>query len=189
MSRLLPCSLTICGIEELDGFARVGVSHVLSILDPAYPDPPAFERFRPHRRTTLRFDDVVTEVDGHRLPVADDVARVLAFGRELAASEPLHLLVHCHAGVSRSTAASLILMAQANPGRERDIFAELVEIRPRAWPNSRMIGFADAMLGCDGRLSAALQDHYKEAVKRVPGLGDMIRAIKHRAHEVPGIEA
>jgi predicted protein tyrosine phosphatase len=189
MAKLLPCPLTICGVAELDGFAKVGVSHVLSILDPADPEPPVFERFRQHRRTSLRFHDVVVPVDGHQLPVEADVERILEFGRDLSTSDPLHLLVHCYAGVSRSTAASLILMAQANPGREADLFAELIEVRPRAWPNSRMVGFADDMLGCNGRLKAALQDHYRTAVKRVPGLADMIRGIKHRAHEVPEIEA
>ncbi len=187
MANLLPCPLTICGVQELDGFAKVGVSHVLSILDPADPEPPVFQRYRPHRRTSLRFHDVVVPVDGHLLPVEADVERILEFGRDLSTTEPLHLLVHCYAGISRSTAASLILMAQANPGREADVFATLIEVRPRAWPNSRMVGFADALLGCNGRLNAALQDHYRAAVTRVPGLADMIRAIQHRAHEVPEV--
>ena len=185
MAKLLPCPLTICGVEELDGFARVGVSHVLSILDPDQPEPPVFARYRPHQRTTLRFHDVVTVVDGHQLPVEADVERILEFGREFSSSEPLHLLVHCYAGVSRSTAASLILMAQANPGREAELFAELIEVRPRAWPNSRMIGFADDMLGCNGRLKAALQEHYRATLTRAPAVAQMIRGIKHRAHEVP----
>ena len=108
MSKLLACPLTIRGVEELDGFARVGVSHVLSILDPYQPEPPIFGRYRPHRRTTMRFHDVVTAVDGHQQPSETDVERILEFGRDVASSEPLHLLVHCYAGVSRSTAASLI---------------------------------------------------------------------------------
>lgn len=185
MAKLLPWPLTICGVEELDGFAKVGVSHVLSILDPADPEPPVFGRFRPHRRTSLRFHDVVVPVDGHQLPVEADVERILEFGRDVASSDPLHLLVHCYAGVSRSTAASLILMAQANPGREAELFAELIEVRPRAWPNSRMVGFADDLLGCNGRLKAALQEHYRATLTRAPAVAEMIRGIKHRAHEVP----
>jgi len=185
MTTLLPCPLTICGLEELDGFARVGVSHVLSILDPADPEPPVFQRFRPHRRTSLRFHDVVTPVEGHQQPTEADVARILEFGRDTASSEPLHLLVHCYAGVSRSTAAALILMAQASPGREAALFDALIELRPRAWPNSRMVGLADDLLGCNGRLKAALQEHYRATLTRAPAVAAMIRGIKHRAHEVP----
>lgn len=185
MTRMLPYRLTICGIEELDSFARVGVSHVLSILGPQQPVPPVFERFRPHRRTTLRFDDVVVPVEGHAQPARPHVEAILALGRDLAAGEPQHLLVHCMAGVSRSTAAAAILMAQANPGREAAVFGEFAELRPRAWPNSRMIGFADELLGCGGAMSAALQRYYVDAVGQYRGLADSIRAIKHRAHEVP----
>jgi len=160
---------------------------VLSILGPSQPEPPVFEQFRPHRRTTLRFDDVVVAVEGHQQPSRENVESILALGRELAEGEPLHLLVHCLAGVSRSTAAAAILMAQANPGREAQVFDELFELRPRAWPNSRMIGHADALLGCGGAMTAALQRYYLDAAGRFRGLADAIRAIKHRAHEVPQV--
>ena len=56
-------------------------------------------------------------------------------------------LVHCHAGISRSTAAMEMLMAQLDTDQAEDeIFGRLVELRPKAWPNSRMIGFADRLL-------------------------------------------
>jgi hypothetical protein len=33
--------VTICGIPELGEHCAAGVTHVLSILDPDWPDPPA----------------------------------------------------------------------------------------------------------------------------------------------------
>ena len=54
------------------------------------------------------------------------------------------------------------LLARHTPvGEEEGIFARIREIRPIAWPNSRMIGFADDILGRGGRLSAALREHYR----------------------------
>ena len=61
------------------------------------------------------------------------------------------------------------LLARHTPvGEEEAIFARIRAIRPIAWPNSRMIGFADDMLGRGGRLNAALRDHYRLQAPRRP---------------------
>ena len=108
---------TICGIPELGSHCEAGVTHVLSILDPEWPDPPEFEDYAPHRRMALRFHDIIDPLPGRIAPTRDDVERLLAFGHELSDAETCHLLVHCHAGVSRSTAATALILAQAHPER------------------------------------------------------------------------
>ena len=50
----LPFRLTICGIPELDGHCTAGVTHVLSILDPDFDDPPAFAAFPPRSHACNR---------------------------------------------------------------------------------------------------------------------------------------
>ena len=97
-----------------------------------------------------------------------------------------HLLVHCHAGISRSTAALATLLARHTPlGDEAGIFARIREIRPIAWPNSRMIGFADDILGRGGRLNAALRDHYRlQAPERPEFMAELRR--NGRGAEIPG---
>jgi hypothetical protein len=52
--------LTICGLTELGAFRNAAVTHVLSILDPGYPDPTDFAAYGPHKRLTLRFDDIIS---------------------------------------------------------------------------------------------------------------------------------
>jgi len=52
-------ALTICGRDELDYQSAQGVTHVLSILDPDWPEPPAFRAYDPHLRTTLYFHDAI----------------------------------------------------------------------------------------------------------------------------------
>ena len=163
---VIDAPLTICGIEELPGHRDRGVRHVLSILDPERAEPKAFDGYAPHRRLTLRFHDDIEPLPGRATPQDAHVAEILAFGDTLARSGPgAHLLVHCHMGVSRSTAAMLTLMAQAAPRHDAEaLFARLVAIRPQAWPNSRMIAFADRLLGRDGTLTAALGRHYARQI-------------------------
>lgn len=183
-SPLLPHRLSICGLDELPAFAADGVSHVVSIIDPSLPEPPTFDDYPPHRRETFRFDDVIDPRPGYEPPVSDDVERLLEFGTQIQAEPVRHLLVHCHAGISRSTAASAILLAQFNRGREADAFALIRRIRPRSWPNSRMVQMADSLLDRDGALSAALRDHFVHIAISHPDLAELVR--NHgRALEVP----
>jgi predicted protein tyrosine phosphatase len=165
--------LTICGIEELTLHGARGVTHVLSILDPEEPDPQAFQSFGEHRRTLLRFHDEIEMRPGVVLPTREHVAEIIAFGSSLAdsarADREGHLLVHCHAGISRSTAAMATLLAQVYPARdEASIFARLLAMRPKAWPNSRMIGYADEMLGRKGRMLQALGRLYARQLVAFP---------------------
>src|SRR5215472_15266874 len=109
--------LTICGIPELAEHGAAGVTHVLSILDPDTLDPPAFEAFAPHRRLALRFHDIIEPRTDCAAPQKADVERLLAFGHELTDAERSHLLIHCHAGISRSTASAALILMQARPER------------------------------------------------------------------------
>jgi predicted protein tyrosine phosphatase len=170
--------ITICGISELGLHCEAGVTHVLSILDPAWPDPEAFHDFPPHRREALRFHDVLEPTQG-AVPTAAHVARLLAFGDDvMVAGAAAHLLIHCHAGISRSTAAMAMILAQAFPRESEDAIIEKLEaIRPQAWPNSRMIGFADALLGRDGRLTAAVIKLYARRLAMRPHLADVMRGL------------
>jgi predicted protein tyrosine phosphatase len=176
-----PFRITICGLEELAGRRAVDATHVLSILDPGWPEPEALRAFGIHRRLKLNFHDVIEPSPGWIAPERWDVELLLAFGRDLDATRPedgeeltnLHLLVHCHAGVSRSTAAAILLLAQRDPDQPAEHpILEVVRQRPRAWPNLRMIEFGDALLGRDGEIVAAVHAHYRMALDREPWLAE-----------------
>jgi predicted protein tyrosine phosphatase len=161
--------ITICGIEELAEHCGLGVSHVLSILDPAAPQPPAFGSFGEHERVELRFHDVIEERPGHVVPSRGHVEEILAFGRDIMVEPPsdAHLLVHCHMGISRSTAAMTLILAQARPDRSAsEVFAEILRIRDRAWPNLRMLEFGDALLGRNGEIVDAVSSVYMRQLQR-----------------------
>jgi len=183
---LVPYRLTICGLAELERFCRDGVTHVLSILDPEWPEPEPFAAFDSHHRECFYFDDVIAVRAGARAAERHDIERLLRFGETLTRDDVRHLLVHCHAGVSRSTAAAAILMAQHNPGRETEAFERIAEIRPRSWPNSLLVRMADDVLDRRGALTAALAEHHRRVAERYPDLAALIR-LHGRAHEVLGL--
>lgn len=180
---LVPYRITICGLRELMIHAEKGVSHVVTILDPTHPDPEVFEIYPAHQRVVWRFDDHVTPVDGAVMPDEQTVDRILELGETFRTTTVEHLLIHCHAGVSRSTATAAILMAQFNPGREEEVFEHIRSIRPRAWPNSLMVTMADEKLGRNGALVAAMAKLHDMTARDYPELAEYLR-IHGRAHEV-----
>jgi predicted protein tyrosine phosphatase len=172
-NELLPFRVTICGIDELAGHCAADITHVLSILDPGWPDPEPVNTFDLHRRLKLRFHDVIEPHPGAIVPERWDVELLLAFGRDLRASWSTHLLVHCHAGLSRSTAAATLVMAQTRPDRSADdLLREIVRLRPRAWPNLRILELGDELLGRRGEIVEAARAHYRRVLEREPWLAD-----------------
>src|ERR1700761_8302847 len=110
-----PFLITVCGLEELSCHADRKVSHVLSILDPGLTEPEVFGSYGEHARLQLNFHDIIEDIPGQEPPQADHVAIILEFGASIQHDPILarHLLVHCHMGISRSTASMALLLAQA----------------------------------------------------------------------------
>ena len=68
------------------------------------------------------------------------------------------LVVHCYAGISRSTAGAFVTACALNPRRDENTIARaLRDASPTAMPNIRIVSLADAMLGRDGRMIAAIR--------------------------------
>ena len=120
------------------------------------------------------------------LPQPEHIETILALGRSLVADEKAesHVLVHCQMGISRSTAATAALLAVVYPDEDEwQIFTRLLQMRPEAWPNCRMIVLADELLGRRNRLTAALGRLYATQLAKRPELGPYLR--KHgRGREV-----
>jgi predicted protein tyrosine phosphatase len=172
--------LTVCGLDELPRHRASGVSHVLSFLDPEAPEPEMLAAYPPHRRAVLRFHDVIERAHSAVAPEEGDIARLLAFAREAwrpsSPAPPAHLLVHCHAGVSRSTAASFLILAEAHPAWSgREILEEVLRLRPQAWPNLLILELGDALLGRGGEILEAAATLYRRALLREPSLAWAMR--------------
>lgn len=140
-------------------------THLLGILDPEFPEPSCYEQGRDARAMLLlRFFDIdVAEPDG---PAAAHVQRIIAFAdrlrTECGRSRP-RLLVHCHAGISRSTASAYIALArELGIDRAEEAFQHLLRVTANPWPNRRLVRLADEALAANGSLLAPL-DAYRTA--------------------------
>lgn len=185
----MPFEITICGIDELPSHSDRGVTHVLTLLDPGWPSPDALATLGARQYLDLRFYDIIDPHPALAAPQTEHVERLLAFGRGLANVRSGHLLVHCQMGISRSSAATFLLLAQARPDRTAaELLAEVVRIRPPAWPNLRIVELGDAMMARDGELIAATVQRYRELLRQRPKLrGAMARL--GRARELAAADA
>ncbi len=173
-----PFRITVCGIDELAAHREARVSHVLSILDPDWPEPEIFGRFGEHERLELRFHDVIDDEPGSVAPDPGHVRQLLDFGARLDREPAAHLLVHCHAGVSRSPASMALLIAQAMPQQPGEaIFAEIMRVRPQIWPNLRIVELGDQALGRNGDLIAAAHRVHRFQIGKRPELIAAFRSV------------
>lgn len=145
----------VCGRSAVSRkTSQVGATHVLSLLDPGKKP---FLHPNTDRRNwlLLHFEDNLDENEPNS-PTREHVAQILEWGSRLPSDAVV--LVHCEAGVSRSTAAALALLVQHHGIDKIDECAQLlVEVRPVACPNPIISKFADERLGCDGKLHACAE--------------------------------
>jgi predicted protein tyrosine phosphatase len=104
------------------------------------------------RKLRLLVADVLTEEGA----TEEDIRRIIRLAESLR-FETGRVLIHCEAGVSRSSAAALIMYAYwLGPGREREAMKRVLSQRPVAVPNRRMVELADRLLDRGGGLLDAL---------------------------------
>jgi len=149
-------TLLVCPLSQVEAARTLHrPSHLVSLLSPAS----AAEAWPIADGASLRlaFHDVAEPREGFTPPDAALVARLLDFATAWDATRPM--LVHCWAGVSRSTAAAFVIACQRAPRRsERQIAQALRTAAPYATPNPLLVSLADAALGRDGRMSAAIAE-------------------------------
>lgn len=126
---------------------------VLTIEDPGQRNPLRFH-VSPHpEHLVMKFEDVDFAESTLALPREEHVAAALDFGRRHRDST---MLIHCKAGIARSTALALAIIAdRLGEGREKDAVAEMLAVRPEAVPNLLILSMADDLLGRNGALVAA----------------------------------
>jgi predicted protein tyrosine phosphatase len=129
---------------------------LISIGDPGSALPPGYRKVS--SRLRLEFQDIVDPSDP-LAPTLREVDQLLAYAPTVARLGG-RCLVHCEAGISRSTAAGIIVLrAILGPGSEAEAVSIVVAQVPEASPNSRMIALADQRLGGDEAIARAIAAH------------------------------
>jgi predicted protein tyrosine phosphatase len=133
--------------------ARLQSYDLLTLLSPDTP-PTDWSALACERHVRLAFHDIVEPMPDLTAPDRDMMQAVLDFGRHTKPQRAL--LIHCWAGISRSSAAAFAIACDRNPGFERDIASELRRRAPFVTPNRLMVRLADDLLARQGRMVEAI---------------------------------
>jgi len=145
------CSLARLHDTVEDTRARHVVTLIKDISLVRRPDSIA-----PGNHLLLDMDDIVVEMDGYVPPSQEHVEKLIDFVTRWDRTAPI--VVHCYAGISRSTAGAFITACALNPRRDEAMIARAIrDSSPTAIPNMRLVALADNILGRKGRMVKAVQ--------------------------------
>jgi predicted protein tyrosine phosphatase len=145
----------VCSLARLhDTVRETGARHVVTLIkDVTLVHRPASITAENH--LLLDMDDITDHIEGYVAPAEKHVGDLLRFVRAWDRAAPL--VVHCYAGISRSTAGAFVTACALNPQRDEAAIARaLRDASPTAMPNIRIVSIADRLLGRDGRMIAAI---------------------------------
>ena len=147
----------VCSLAALPSIVKLtGASHVLTVMaNVAQVQRP--ESVLPANHLKVQMDDITEAMDGFVAPSEMHIEQVLNFVRGWDRSAPL--VVHCYAGISRSTASAFATVCALNPHRDEIAIARQIRAAsPIASPNRLIVGLADKALGREGRMLRALDE-------------------------------
>src|SRR3954454_14258279 len=147
----------VCSLAALPETVRAtGASHVLTVMaNVDQVQRPASVLEANHLKVSM--DDIIEHIDGFVAPTEAHVDQVLRFVRAWDRNAPL--VVHCYAGISRSTASGFAAACLLNPHRDEiSIARQIRAASPIASPNRLIVSLADKAMGREGRMLRALDE-------------------------------
>ncbi len=146
----------VCSLARLyETVEGTGARHVVTLLkDTDRVQWP--QGLAPPNHLMLGMDDIVEPMDGYIPPADEHIGRLIEFVHRWDRAKPL--VVHCYAGISRSTAGAYVAACALNPGRSELAIAQAIRrASATATPNARFVALADRALGRGGRMSDAIE--------------------------------
>ena len=152
--------LRISGIFEAGRWADNGwPTHIISLVDPGVVPP-----FTAERHLVLHLHDVESQLrDEWVLPNEGHLDEILGFSRDLKDGD--RLLVHCHQGLSRSTAAAIGIMVQHGMGPE-EAYLHVEGVRDILLPNGLITRMIDEKFDLDGVLLDIVMGERREKMRK-----------------------
>jgi predicted protein tyrosine phosphatase len=147
----------VCSLAALPDTVRAsGASHVLTVM--ANVDQVQRpESILPANHLKVQVDDITEQLEGFVAPSHLHIEQVLDFVRGWDRGAPM--VVHCYAGISRSTASAFAAACLLNPNRDESSIARQIRAAsPIASPNRLIVSLADKALGREGRMLRALDE-------------------------------
>ena len=145
----------VCPLSRLhETVEQSGARHIVTLINADTPveRPPQVPA---DNHLFVGVNDIIEPMDGMTAPAETHVGEVIEFVRGWDRSAPI--VIHCWAGISRSTAAAYLTACLFAPHRDEMALARrLRAASPSATPNRRIVDIADRLLGRDGRMSDAI---------------------------------
>lgn len=135
--------------------SRFGVRDMLTLMNVGsqFNRPVEIEETR---HLFIGFNDITEPSDGMIHPSVDHISQFIEFGRRWDRKAPL--LIHCYAGISRSTAGAYITALALNPDLDETKLAQTLRRNaPSATPNALLVALADDLLDRRGRMVDAIK--------------------------------
>ena len=149
-------AIVVCPLSRLaETVAQSGARHIVTLInnDTLVTRPPAVAEAD---HLILGIHDICEPADGMVCPAAEHVNEFLGFVGRWDRCSPV--VVHCYAGISRSTAAAYSAFCSLRPDLdESEIALRLRQRSPQATPNARLVAIADEILERDGRMVRAVE--------------------------------
>lgn len=146
----------VCSLARLYGTVHeTGARHIVTLLRliDRVQRPDTIE---PANHLILGMDDIVEPIDGYTHPGEEHVAQLIKFVQGWDRRAPM--VIHCFAGISRSTAGAFVAACTLNPERSEARIAQAIrDGSATATPNMRIVTLADQMLGRQGRMISAIR--------------------------------
>ena len=147
----------VCSLADLPATVEAtGARYVLTVMaqvDKAQRPPSVPEA----NHLKISMDDITEAADGFVAPSSAHMTQVLDFVRRWNRDAPM--VIHCYAGISRSTASAFAAACMLNPHRDEiSIARQIRAASPIASPNRLIVSLADKALGRDGRMLRALDE-------------------------------
>jgi predicted protein tyrosine phosphatase len=149
-------AIHVCPLSAVpDTVARSNASHLLTWLqDEIVVETPRL--ILPERHIRFHIHDISEPLPGYVQPGREHIDQLIEFALDWGGRGPI--VVHCWAGISRSTAAAYTALCAINPGASEELIAvRLRQASPTAYPNRLMVRLADAALGRQGRMVRAVE--------------------------------
>ena len=149
-------ALYVCPLSRLaETVSQSGARHVVTLItNPDLVVRPAEILADAH--LVISIHDICEPAEGMVCPSAEHVSAFLRFFESWDRGSPV--VVHCYAGISRSTAAAFSAYCAVRPDLDEEEVALRVRQRsPEATPNARIVAIADGILGRRGRMVRAVE--------------------------------
>ena len=146
----------VCSLARLHGTVEeTGARHIVTLLR-LIDRVERPKHIAADNHLILSMDDISTPMDGMTCPADEHVSRLIDFVGKWDRAAPM--VVHCFAGISRSTAAAYTAACALNPQRdELQIAWDIRRASRTAQPNARIVSIADRLLKRNGRMVRAIE--------------------------------